>query len=106
MIFGNAVCLGLEADYGKAHPDAFLVLEHLFCDLFFAELLLHFAVEGWRVYFADRANWLDFSLVAMSVADVWVIKALGMQADLKLMSLLRLLRLARLARLVRLFRLF
>merc|ERR1719161_2203888 len=106
VIVGNAVCLGVECDYGLANADSFLILEHLFCALFFVELLLHFGVEGPQIYFADRSNWLDFALVAMAVVDVWVIKSIGIEADLRIMSLLRLLRLARLARLVRLFRLF
>ena len=52
------------------------------------ELLLHFGVEGPGIYFADRRNWLDFFLVSSSIFDVWVIGALGLNLDLKLMALL------------------
>jgi len=106
VVMANAVSMGLEADHGRAHPEEFLAAEHVFTAVFLAELLLHFAVEGYRVYFQDKSNWLDFVLVLMSIADVWVIQQLGVQADLRMMSLLRLLRLSRLARLVRLFRIF
>ena len=51
-------------------------------------------------------NWLDFSLVALSVVDVWIIGPIGINADLRMMSMLRMLRLIRLARLFRLFRMF
>ena len=35
MIFGNAICLGCEADYGASQPELFGPLEHIFCALFF-----------------------------------------------------------------------
>ena len=74
VIVGNAACLGAEADLGRTHKSTFMALEHVFYSLFVIELLLHFKVEGWRLYFADRGNWLDFTLVALSVIDVWVIQ--------------------------------
>merc|ERR1719487_1509268 len=107
VIFANAVALGLEADYGRTHADLFYIAENIFCVLFLLELLLHFYVEGPRVYFKDRMNWLDFGLVVLTIADVWVIRLAGLDAaDMKLMSVFRMLRLLRLVRILRLFRIF
>merc|ERR1712224_795099 len=77
IVICNAIVLGVEADYGKENPDVFHVLEHLFCAIFTVELLIHFCVEGFRDYFSDRMNWLDFILVVLAIADVWVIRAAG-----------------------------
>eukprot|EP00746_Dinoflagellata_sp_MGD_P149748 gnl/MRDRNA2_/MRDRNA2_81738_c0_seq2.p1 gnl/MRDRNA2_/MRDRNA2_81738_c0~~gnl/MRDRNA2_/MRDRNA2_81738_c0_seq2.p1 ORF type:complete len:574 (+),score=89.42 gnl/MRDRNA2_/MRDRNA2_81738_c0_seq2:120-1724(+) len=106
VIFVNAVTMGVEADFGVSHPMPFLVLEHLFTAIFFLELMCHWCVVGPRGYFADHMNWLDFSLVAVSVIDVWIIGPIGIDADLRMMSLFRMLRLIRLARLLRLLRMF
>jgi voltage-gated sodium channel len=106
VIIFNAVCLGAEADLGRTYPVVFLALEHVFAALFLIELLLHFWVEGIREYFRDKGNWLDFCLVVMTAADIWVIAQVGIDADVKVVSLMRLIRLARLARLLRLVRIF
>jgi voltage-gated sodium channel len=106
VIFLNAVCMGAEADYGTTYPLTFLVIEHIFTAVFSLELLCHWCVIGPRAYFSDSMNWLDFSLVAVSVIDVWIIGPLGIDADLRMMSLFRMLRLIRLARLLRLLRMF
>lgn len=106
FIFLNAVCMGVEVDYGTKYPDVFLIIEHFFTAVFLVELLCHFFVVGPRTYFKDSMNWLDFSLVTVSIIDVWVIAPLGVEADMRMMSLLRMLRLIRLARLLRLFRMF
>eukprot|EP00746_Dinoflagellata_sp_MGD_P149747 gnl/MRDRNA2_/MRDRNA2_81738_c0_seq1.p1 gnl/MRDRNA2_/MRDRNA2_81738_c0~~gnl/MRDRNA2_/MRDRNA2_81738_c0_seq1.p1 ORF type:complete len:534 (+),score=100.96 gnl/MRDRNA2_/MRDRNA2_81738_c0_seq1:120-1604(+) len=106
VIFVNAVTMGVEADFGVSHPMPFLVLEHLFTAIFFLELMCHWCVVGPRGYFADHMNWLDFSLVLISVVDVWIITPIGIDADLRMMSLFRMLRLIRLARLLRLLRMF
>ncbi len=91
VIVGNAICLGAEADHGRENPTVFMIVEHIFCALFFIELILHFWVEGPKIYFSDKANWLDFFLVTTSVLDVWIIQQIGVEADLKLLSLFRML---------------
>lgn len=106
VVMTNAITLGFEADYGLENPEPFMVLENVFCAVFTLELILHFGVEGYKVYFSDRMNWLDFFLVSFSVMDVWILQAAKIEADLKLMSVFRMLRLVRLARLLRLFRIF
>jgi hypothetical protein len=106
VIVGNAICLGLEADFGHKEPGTFGVLEHVFTGAFALELVTRLLVEGIRSYFVDHGNWLDFILVILSVLGVWVIQPLGMKADLRLVSLMRMVFLARLARLLRLFRIF
>lgn len=106
VILFNAAVLGVEADYGKVYPEAFGVIEHLLTAIFSLELIAHLVVERPRVYFSDTMNWLDCFLVLMSVADVWIIRNVGMKVDLRMMSVLRMLRLVRLARLLRLVRMF
>ena len=95
-----------EADYGDKYPFFFAVLENILCAIFSIELALHLKVEGPKVYFSDGLNWLDSSLVLLSVADVWVIRTVGIKADLRMLSVLRMMRLIRLAWLLRLFRMF
>eukprot|EP00746_Dinoflagellata_sp_MGD_P078230 gnl/MRDRNA2_/MRDRNA2_31300_c0_seq1.p1 gnl/MRDRNA2_/MRDRNA2_31300_c0~~gnl/MRDRNA2_/MRDRNA2_31300_c0_seq1.p1 ORF type:complete len:792 (+),score=129.08 gnl/MRDRNA2_/MRDRNA2_31300_c0_seq1:89-2464(+) len=102
----NAACLGAEADYGLTYPTVFLVIEHCFTAIFFLELIAHLWVSGPRIYFQDGLNWLDSALVTVSVVDVWIIRPIGVEADLRMMSIFRMLRLIRLARLLRLIRMF
>merc|ERR550514_2494906 len=106
LIVGNALSLGLEADQGKLNPEPFRVAENFFCAGFLLELILHFYFEGIRGYFSDFGNWLDCTLVILSVVDVWILQNIGGETDLRTLSILRLLRLLRLVRIVRLFRLF
>lgn len=106
LIVLNAACLGAEADYASEYPAMFLALEHFFTLVFFVELLLHFYFTGPKLYFADKLNFLDFFLVTISVLDVWVVRQIGIDVDLRSVSIFRLLRLLRLARLLRLLRTF
>lgn len=106
VVLLNSVALGVEADYGHLYVDAFFVIENIFCAVFTLELLVHFFVEGPRIYFADKMNWLDCSLVLLSVVDVWIIRPIGIEADLRILSVLRMLRLVRLARLLKLVKMF
>lgn len=106
VVMLNAVCLGVESDYSAIYPYTFIVLENFFTGIFTLELIAHLKVEGPRIYFSDSMNWLDCSLVAMSVVDIWIIQPMGIEADLRTMSLLRMLRLVRLARMLRLVRAF
>lgn len=106
IVIINAVVLGVEADYGTQAPGVFMALEHCFCALFAFELLVHFKVEGPRDYFSDRMNWLDFVLVAMSIADVWIIAPLKINVDLKVLSIFRILRLTRMVRMIKLIQIF
>lgn len=106
VVMLNAVTLGIEADHGEKHPILFTVIENAFCAIFTLELLAHFFVEGWRIYFSDSMNFLDFFLVSVSIIDGWIIRPLGVKVDLKMLSVLRMLRLVRLARLLKLVRAF
>jgi len=104
----NAILIGLEADFADKLPMLFFVFEHFFTTVFTIELILHMVVEGPFVYFADTMNWLDFTLVMVSIVDVWILGLLmtGSGVNMKAISALRVLRLLRLARLLRLFRMF
>lgn len=106
VILVNALTLGLEADHGRQYADVFMILENCFCSIFSAELLCHLYFEGIRDFYDDRMNWLDTFLVLSAVLDVWVIQPIGVEANLKVISVLRMLRLTRLIRLLRLFRIF
>lgn len=106
IVMINAVTLGIEADFHDSNPTLFYILENIFTSVFTVEIICHFYVEGPRIYFQDRMNWLDFTLVCFSILDVWILGALNVDADLKIMSIFRMLRLVRLGRLLRLFRIF
>ena len=49
-----------------------------------------------RDYFRDKANWLDGSLVILSVLDVVVLSSFTTSVDLQSLLILRMLRLVRL----------
>jgi hypothetical protein len=106
IIMLNALCIGIEADLGGTYPFFFEVLEIAFAVVFIVELGLRFTVEGFKEYFGDKGNWLDFVLVILTAVDVFVISRIGVDADMRLVSLLRIIRIARLARLLRLVRIF
>jgi hypothetical protein len=111
VIILNAILIGAEADYADEFPLFFEIVEYTFASIFVIELILHLVFEKGE-YFKDKGNWLDFTLVVITIVDVFVINILvqagviGGNLDLRLMSLLRILRLARLARLLRLVRIF
>merc|ERR1719262_1656261 len=52
----------------------------------------------------EMANLLDFGLVTMAIVDVFIIRWVVPESDLRTLSILRLMRLLRLLRLLRTFR--
>jgi voltage-gated sodium channel len=107
-IVANAFVLGFEQDYEKDSKTVFLILNHTFTGIFFIELICRQIAEGPKKYFADSANILDFVLVVLSVFEMWIVPAVGMDTsmDTRSMSVLRILRLLRLVRILRVFKIF
>eukprot|EP00746_Dinoflagellata_sp_MGD_P020836 gnl/MRDRNA2_/MRDRNA2_148556_c0_seq1.p1 gnl/MRDRNA2_/MRDRNA2_148556_c0~~gnl/MRDRNA2_/MRDRNA2_148556_c0_seq1.p1 ORF type:complete len:615 (+),score=129.25 gnl/MRDRNA2_/MRDRNA2_148556_c0_seq1:103-1947(+) len=109
VIVANAVCMTIEADSDSAENEVgLLVMEHFFATVFVLEFLLHIKFEGFRVYFSELANCMDFCLVVLSVIDAWVIRQTGLDKDMDLRSasLLRMLRLLKLGRILKLLHMF
>lgn len=102
----NAVSMGMEVDFAEDNGYCFLILEHVFTAVFVIELAFRWRIEGVGPYFREPASILDFILVVLAVVDVWIMQQLGIDGDIRFLTLLRLVRLARLARLLRIFRIF
>jgi voltage-gated sodium channel len=108
VIVANAIVIGLETDMGH---DKFQVFEHIFCTIFFFEMLTRIAQLGCE-YFQDPWYLFDFSLVVTGTLDLWILPLF--QGDSKemvgyqfsVMRLLRMLRLLRVLRVIRVFRMF
>lgn len=125
-VVGNAVALGLEADYSEcldcplADKGTWAILEHIFAGLFVLEIcarvysygLLHdvyripvpayFTGGGRdRTSFVAFVHWTDTLLVLSRVVDTWILGAgLGMTTNLRLLSLLRIIHLSDFVRVV------
>ena len=79
------------------------VRDHFFTDLFALEAMVLFYRNGIRGYFADPGRRLDFFLVCLSIADVWILAQIDLKADMNGFMAIRCLRLMRVIRLVRVF---
>jgi len=106
VVLLNTVQMGVEAD----RPDLqsyWDICENCFTALFLFEMIVKIAATRW-VYFQDYANWLDASLVMLSVVDTWVISRFieGTAMELQMLSVLRIVRLFRLVRVMRLIKHF
>lgn len=106
-ILANAITMGAEVDYGKDNPDVFEICEHVFCVIFLIEMLVKLSTERCD-YFKQNWNLLDFSLVVMTILDVWILSAVMDTRDgsLQKMSVLRMMRILRVARMVRFLKVF
>lgn len=79
-----------SADWPSAEA-FFKVTEHFFCIAFAVELGLRIA--AWRCsYFLSVSNWLDVTIVCLSILETYAVRAFRMQ--LPNVTFLRLLRLA------------
>ena len=68
-----------------------------------AEAMVLLYRNGIRGYFADPGRRLDFFLVCLSIADVWILAQIDLKADMNGFMAIRCLRLMRVIRLVRVF---
>lgn len=117
VIVINALYIGYDSDYearwGK--PDelyksslwGFMLMDNLFCTFFTIELLIRFfAYKTPVTCCTDRSFIFDFLLVALMIAETWVLEFVGSSGALKQVSILRLLRLTRLLRMGKIMRYF
>lgn len=118
VIVFNALYLGYDCDYsarwGKPDdlyssdmPWGFPFMENLFCIFFTFELLVRFiGYVNKCTATTDIAFLFDFVLVALMIAETWVLAVIGVGGALSQFSILRLLRLVRIARMGKLIRYF
>lgn len=98
-VLANTIAMGIEADYPE-WAAVWATTEYSFTAVFLSEAVLKLLVMKLR-FFGDRWNWLDFSLVSLSVLDIVALHA-GIGLDLQSLSILRIFRLFRLVRVLRL----
>ena len=108
-ILTNTVTMGIEADHPQ-HKKFYAVCEQVFTTIFTLEMVCKLCTER-RYYFygGEQSNWncLDFVLAWMSIADVWILSAIGDGNDgMKKFSVVRILRIFRVARMIRLLKMF
>jgi len=85
---------------------AFEIMEHIFCSLFVIELVMRVFVFK-KAYFRVAANWLDITIVMLTVLDLWIFSVLNFSAvNLTFLRVLRVARLVRMIRVVRVMRMF
>lgn len=102
LVIGNIATMGLQAD----HPDwalAWTITENGFTAAFLLEMFIKLYLLRLK-YFRDKCNWIDGCLVALSIADNWVIKPIGGEVNIHSLSVLRVLRVFRVVRIIRVFR--
>lgn len=103
----SAASIGIEPDEGNwpSAEDAFLALEHVFAIIYLLELFMRLLVMH-CTYFKHTLNWLDFTIVSVSVIELYIIPAAGMESpDLGIIRLLRVTRIVRVLRMVRVLKL-
>lgn len=103
LVLLNTLMMGVEID-NQEWETFWIVNEYFFTGAFLVEMVLKMFFLRLRGYFGDRGNWLDFSLVILSLADLWVLPLIGSSVDLRSLTILRMLRLVRLVRGLRLLK--
>eukprot|EP00746_Dinoflagellata_sp_MGD_P003493 gnl/MRDRNA2_/MRDRNA2_106790_c0_seq1.p1 gnl/MRDRNA2_/MRDRNA2_106790_c0~~gnl/MRDRNA2_/MRDRNA2_106790_c0_seq1.p1 ORF type:complete len:617 (+),score=105.03 gnl/MRDRNA2_/MRDRNA2_106790_c0_seq1:166-2016(+) len=104
-VSSNAIQMGVETDHPE-YATVYMLMENTFAAIFAFEMIakLYFYKLG---YFRSRWNILDFSLVWLSIIDLWLIQLIvGGSSGMKQLSGLRMLRILRVARMVRLLKVF
>lgn len=102
-VLANTIQMGMEADRPE-WSDTWFVFENIFTSLFFAEMVVKLGFLRFHGYFMDYWNWLDASLVMLSVVDTWILTLVGdvIAFDMQNLSILRIFRLFRLVRVLKL----
>merc|ERR1719313_1636388 len=113
----NAAWIGIQTEAAArstddcGDPDAFVVIDALFCIGFTTELIFRLIADG--KFFLSKPGWswnaFDLLLVLFQITE-WFISRLvsscgGQSANFSFMRILRILRLIRVIRLVRIIRL-
>eukprot|EP00931_Biecheleriopsis_adriatica_P059509 TRINITY_DN35615_c0_g1_i2.p1 TRINITY_DN35615_c0_g1~~TRINITY_DN35615_c0_g1_i2.p1 ORF type:complete len:745 (+),score=152.41 TRINITY_DN35615_c0_g1_i2:54-2288(+) len=117
----NALWIGIDMSWNDApmlvYADwPFIVIENIFCTVFFLEILIRFLAYRYKLHIVRDYSFLfDAFLVAFMVFETWVLTVVFFATDdsssssepafdsgvLRLFKLLRITRAARIARLVR-----
>lgn len=100
--------LGLSADTNDwpSAKSAFLVFQHLFTIIFVLEAIARACIWGLQ-YYRSAVNFLDVTIVIISVLDLYVLPFCGVSLpNVTFLRLLRLVKLARVLRMVRVFSVF
>lgn len=130
VIMVNALIIGLDTDLGcrdKCNPgdrDIWTFFDYIFMVFFIIELVVRVADVKMEYLFRnyynpgpgdkmfgkfpaiDAWNFMDMSLVIISIVDTVILPRMGDETDLGFLRVLRIIRMARLVRLVRLLRAF
>ncbi|CAK9067555.1 unnamed protein product [Durusdinium trenchii] len=107
VILLSTICTGLEIDlHEQSDPTIWIIIENFFCVVWITEMV----AKLWELrcrYFQDCLNYVDMSLVVLSVFDAWIMPFLvDYGGDLVLFRLVRLVRLLRLVKLLQVLRRF
>ena len=98
---GNAIYICVIAD---SKPSLWIaVCDNCFTGCFALEAMVLFYRNGIHGYFADPSRRLDFLLVCLSIAEVWILVQIKLKADMHSFMAIRCLRLMRVTQLVRVF---
>ena len=100
VIFLNAVCIGVMADYGDEKDVFWVMVEMIFLIVFTVELILNLLAFGW-IFFEDYWHWLDTFVVLISLIDFAVTQASASSSTG--LSVVRLVRVVRVLRVVSIF---
>jgi len=117
VILVNSAFFGLEAEYMSSEgleesPVGFQVANHIFSAAFLLEWVLRVAADGRDFFFKEGErtwNFLDTTLVCLSLVDVTLqitFGSTGGTSSLSLVRMVRSLRLVRIIRIVRVLRFF
>lgn len=123
LIVANAVTIGMQTDYMARHvvestPRGYVIVETIFCVLFFLEIVLRVLVNWQRFFKGPGAglNVLDIVLVVLQISEMsisWAFREGELHgkdleaipsANFFVLRLLRIIRIVRIARTVRLLR--
>lgn len=98
-IVANFMCNVAEAQLNPITPDSemervFTIIDLVFIYLFLAELVINMVARWFWAFWSDRANWMDFFVVAVSLVGLFVSSGAGGGA----FTVLRIMRVFRVVR--------
>jgi len=103
LVVANAVVIGLSADETEVWQ-GWQWVDVCFAVGFFCEMIVKMVLQGFFDYFRQRANWLDFCLVAFDAVQIalWIANSVVVGQAYALVRVVRLARLSRISRVLRL----
>jgi len=107
LIITNAIVLGMATNNPELEDDVWKPIEHFFTAAFLLEAMIKIFFMHLK-YFADPWNFMDFSLVMLSIIDAWILSWFSdnknLMSQLTILRLFRILRVARMLRMLRAFK--